>query len=308
MGRFNETAGSQAVGKYVAYRLYVRCGIADYLYIPACNGDRSVAEDFVRLNFQTSQENSALLKKGMKKSELAVIVSNTINSPDLNKLEPMKKAGNQWTGQLKAIVNLLPCGGFLAQELQNITDAIEDYKAAEFFRKFTVFVTEISDTTEEERVKFSKEVEKASKDYSGNVILGLIDRLDNINKQNILANLTRARIHDNISIEDYFRISSMLERIPYVDIEHLVNYAGRYYDDNGDSELLFATGALRLAEINANDHSRYVLSRLGEKLLQYGVGIELSVEREVGTAVSPDTMTEEDIKKMFEDKLGWGEM
>lgn len=54
--------------------------------------------------------------------------------------------------------------------------------------------------------------------------------LDNINKQKNLANLTKARINGQISIEDFFRLSNMLERIPYVDLESLHNYIENYYD------------------------------------------------------------------------------
>ena len=43
-----------------------------------------------------------------------------------------------------------------------------------------------------------------------------------------------------ISIEDFFRLSSMLERIPYVDLAKLELYNQDFYDDEGDSELLFA--------------------------------------------------------------------
>lgn len=231
----------------------------------------------------------------MNPNKIPTIVDNLLNSPDLDKLKPMKM-GHIWTEQLKALINIIPgIGGSVAQEIQ----VIEDYKAADFFRKFTAYILDLSDTTLEERTRFSKDIEDAAQDYPGNVLLGMIDRLDNINKQNILANLTKARINEHISIEDYFRLSSMLERIPYVDLRLLPQYKDSYYDETGDTELLYATGVLNLSVLDPNDGNKYVLSQLGTKLLYYGMGIDLDVERRKGPAIALDTVSEEDVKQII---------
>lgn len=44
----------------------------------------------------------------------------------------------------------------------------------------------------------------------------------------------------------------MLERIPYVDLAKLELYNQDFYDDEGDSELLFATGVLQQSVIDAD--------------------------------------------------------
>lgn len=106
-------------------------------------------------------------------------------------------------------------------------DIIENYKASESFRKFTAFALEMTDVTAEDRVKFADEIQEKANDYSGNVLMGMIDRLDYIQKEQVLASLIKARIHQFISVEDFFRLSSMLERIPYVDLEHLGDLSGR---------------------------------------------------------------------------------
>ena len=81
----------------------------------------------------------------------------------------------------------------------------------------------------------------------------------------------------------------MLERIPYVDLAKLELYNQDYYDDEGDSELLFATGALQQSVIDEEDGNKYVLSKLGRKLLKYGLRIEVSDLQPRGTKVaSPD--------------------
>lgn len=235
----------------------------------------------------------------MEVENISEVVSGLIVNPDLDKLSPLK--GKEfWKKQLKAALNLIPeVGGALAQELQNY----EDYKLSEFFRKFTTFILELTDVSVDERVKFSEEVQEKAKDMSGNVILGMVDRLDNINKQKILASLTKARIHGFISIEDYFRLSSMLERIPYVDLTLLPHYKEPYYDESGDSELLYATGALEVHTIDYNGSNKYLLSILGEKLLLFGCGIKLDMKREKGTNIALNTATKEDIDEIVDRKV-----
>ena len=192
-----------------------------------------------------------------------------------------------WWDQLCAIVSAIPCvGGSLSTEIQSIKNSVAEYKAYEFFRKFTCFICELGELTDTQRNEFVSEVEKVAEDASGNVIMGLVDRLDNINKEKILANLVIAKGKGEISIEDFLRLSSMLERIPYVDLAKLELYNQDYYDDEGDSELLFATGALQQSVIDEEDGNKYVLSKLGRKLLKYGLRVEVSDSQPRGTKVA----------------------
>lgn len=116
---------------------------------------------------------------------------------------------------------------------------------------------------------FSDEIRKKVEDAAGNVIAGMIDRLDNIKKQEVFAKLTIARIHGFINVEEFFRLHSLLERIPYVDLAKLSYYKEYYYDESGDTELLFATAALKLASISVEDGNKYVLSALSENILLF---------------------------------------
>ena len=186
------------------------------------------------------------------------IVDSVIRNPNLNKLAPLKGKGF-WKDQLRAVLELIgsvvegnpvSTGAGVTKFVVDELDIIENYKVSEFFRKFTAFALEMTDVTTEERLKFSEEVQQKADDYAGNVLMGMIDRLDYIQKEQVLASLIKARIHQLISVEDFFRLSSMLERIPYVDLQHLKKYQDGYYDESGDSELLYSTGALQLASID----------------------------------------------------------
>ena len=149
----------------------------------------------------------------------------------------------------------------------------------------------------------------------------MIDRLDNINKEKAFAKLTVARIQGLISIQDFFRLHSLLERIPYVDLKELPKYKEPFYDETGDTELLFATGALELDTIETNGGSnKYKLSRLGAALLRWGFGIHLELEHGKGTNVDVPTMTpdevaeivkgnvEKAVPKVVNDALEWEEI
>ena len=104
-----------------------------------------------------------------------------------------------WKNQFKAALNLVPgVGGALAQELQNY----EDFRLAEFFRKFTSFILELTEVSADDRVKFANEVQEKAEDMAGNVISGMVDRLDNINKEKILASLTKV-VDEALQWENY---------------------------------------------------------------------------------------------------------
>lgn len=230
----------------------------------------------------------------MKPQQLPDMVQQSFSKADLNKLIPREGFG--WIDQFKAVINIVPwVGGLLAQEIQNI----QDYRTADFCRKYTSFIYALEPFDEAERAKFCSDIENAARDYSGNVIMGIVDRLDNIHKQTILANLTSAKIKGLISIDDFFRLSSMLERIPYVDLKDLQKYSKPFYDENGNTELLFATGVLRFAFLDGvNDQNKYVLSALGRKLIEFGLRISISVEFD-GLQIALPTVSEEEIRDIF---------
>ena len=230
---------------------------------------------------------------------LSEIVAQTLGTPDLSKLTATECDKSH--GHKKAIVSLIPyIGGLAAEELQQYYD----YKDDEFFRKFVGYLMGLKETTGEERSHFAQEVQDMADDYSGNVICGMVDRLDNINKEMAFAKLTVARTQGLISIQDFFRLHSLLERIPYVDLRELPKYKEPFYDETGDTELLFATGALEIDTIDTKGGSnKYKLSRLGEALLRWGFGIHLELEHGKGTNVELDVVTADDIDEIVDQKV-----
>lgn len=229
---------------------------------------------------------------------LSDIISQMLGTPDLSKLYAVDRDNTH--GHQKAIASLIPyVGGAVVEEIQQYYD----YKEDEFFRKFVNFMVGLKETTSEERHQFAQEIQDKAEDFSGNVICNMVDRLDNINKETVFAQLSVSRIHEFISVEDFFRLHTLLERIPYVDLKELPKYKEPFYDESGDSELLYATGALELHTIDANESNKYILSALGEKLLLWGCGVNIDMKREKGTNIEVDTASDEDIEEIFNQKL-----
>lgn len=228
---------------------------------------------------------------------LSNIVEQSLKRVSIEQLAAIK------TGALKdkilAIFKLL-CKDYLGAAESEI-QAFVGYQESEFFRKYATYLFGLVDTSPEERHKFAEEIQKKAEDSAGNVISGMVARLDNINKETVFAKLSVARIHGAISTEDFFRVYSLLERIPYVDLKQLPRYKEPFYDESGDTELLFATGALEIETIDSKGGSnKYKLSRLGELLLRWGFNIHLELEHGKGTNVELNRATQEDIDEIFE--------
>lgn len=231
----------------------------------------------------------------MTVESLSNIIEQSLNSVHLEKLTKVK-AGTV-KEQIIAILKFL-CKDYLGaaeSELQ----VILDYKESEFFRKYTRFLMGMVETSVDERHKFAEDIQRKSEDSSGNVILNMVDRLDNIHKETVLAKLSVAQIHGVISIENFFRLHSLLERIPYVDLKLLPQCKEPFYDESGDTELLYATGALELASIDADGGTnKYVLSRLGEMLLRWGFNINIELEH--GKGIRLGLISQEKLDEIFD--------
>lgn len=143
------------------------------------------------------------------------------------------------------LINLFPViGGFANSVIQSGIS----YSDSRLFRNCIRFIYEIKETTQRERDKFINEVEEKADDNAGNVLCDILNRIDNINKAVLIANLMKARININndISIDDFFRLSTMCDRIPYTDFKSLDLFVDENFIDGGVTEILYSAGALIL--------------------------------------------------------------
>ena len=211
-----------------------------------------------------------------------VIVKDTMTSNDLDKIAAIDRK-NGAKSFFKQLLNIIPwAGGAIVGEI-DVSIGIQE---ANFFRNYWAYVCELKDTTEEQREKFIEEVEKTAEDYSGNVIVGLISRIDNINKGKILANLTRARIKGAITIEDFFRIANVLERIPFSDLKYLMLFQEDNYLEGGVTEILYSSGAIYQSVVGKD--TKFRLTEIGVKLIVYGMQHGVTVHAERNVSVRPE--------------------
>lgn len=207
-------------------------------------------------------------------NEIANIVTGVISEKDLLNI----KKDNVKECIKKSAISLFTAIPYVGSIVDKAPEIYMGYRENEFFRKFAMVVLGIKDLEHKKLSLFLEDVEKKAEDYSGNVLMGIIDRLDNIKKGIVLANLIKARANSCISTEDFFRLSTMLASIPYVDLNKLQEYQTPFYDESGVTDLLFVSGALHICIMDFNDGNKYVLSELGRKLLVYGMLINVSGE------------------------------
>lgn len=243
---------------------------------------------------------------------LPIIVKEVLESKDLKKIKRID-IRNETKDAIIGVFNYIPViGGGIAAEIQQIKYARQSFLEIDFYRKFLALIYGIQDLLPKDISAFLEEVSEKAHDNSGNVITNLINRIDNVNKAEILANLVRAKTENRITIHDFFRLSSMLERIPYVDLK---NYQNPYYDESGDTELLYATGALKLSILDSESENSYTLSNLGALLLEEGMNYENVPRSKGGTDVAqiewneikdPDPDQLNDDKSMFDFDIARG--
>lgn len=200
-------------------------------------------------------------------NEIANIVTGVFSEKDLLNI----KEDNIKECIKKSAISLFTVIPYVGSIVDKAPEIYRGYRENEFFRKFAMVALGIQDIEQDKLKSFLDDIRNLADDYSGNVLMEMIDRLDNINKGTVLSNLILAKASNEITTEDFFRLSTILERIPYADLSKLTNYQNNYYDDTGVTELLYASGALYKSIADSQDGDKYKLSTLGSKLLEFGV-------------------------------------
>lgn len=266
---------------------------------------RALSQPFARISYGqggSSKYRILFFLKSMK--DLPVIVNDVLSSDDIKSIKRIDVVNESFDGIVGAI-NFIPVvGGGIAAGIAQFRNSRASFLEIDFYRKFLALIYGVQDLSPKNIRTFLDELASNANDYAGNVITNMINRIDNTNKAIVLSNLVRARIENRISINDFFRLSSMLERIPYIDLNELRNYENPFYDETGDTELLYATGALKLASLNANDGDKFSLSYLGALLLEVGMNAG-PVKRLTGGTEIPqlewEKLGEPDIEQMNDD-------
>ena len=141
-----------------------------------------------------------------------------------------------------------------------------------FVKKIVRFLTELKSVPEQERRDF---VGKLLLDSShrvdvGEKLLMIIDRLDDYQKAGIVGSLFRHAIKGRITMEEFYRLSVVVERAHLSDLLNLTNYAAKI--NALDPEAKSALFGLNLISINlknvADPHRGQVIGRAVQFLVR----------------------------------------
>lgn len=166
--------------------------------------------------------------------------------------------------------------------LYKATKNVQLYRLMKKMHRF-IFITH--DTTLEEREKFITEYAENNKENGCEALFSVIERIDNVNKVDVLANLIKAKIREQLTIKDFIRLSSILERIPYIDLNDLRNYLEDYYED-GSTDILLSVGVIYQSVLDGNGEDKYRLNHLGKLLLKHGLLVDVDIDNNRTTQIN----------------------
>ncbi len=186
--------------------------------------------------------------------------------------------------------------------LNGIYKVGKNIQALRLCKKVTKFLYDTLSISQKDKDKFIKEFAETNKEKGAELLLSVIDKIDNINKIKYLANLMKARVNEEISIENFVRLCLVVEKLPYVDFCNLEKYK-QDYSEVGTDDILLSAGVIYNSVIDANDGDKYKLNYIGKLLLRYGMGKDIDVNAPmpvsmpnmVSTKVLGDTLNFEEL-------------
>ena len=173
------------------------------------------------------------------------------------------------------VVRGIPVVGILA----GMYNVGKNYMAGRLAKKIVKLLFNTRFVSPEEKNNFIKKYGETNKEKGAEALLDILERLDNINKVDILSNLLISQIKEDITIEEFIGLTSALEKLPFTQINRLLDYKNDTYIP-GESELINTTGLLYVSSITPTNPNKYKLSRYGWLLLKHGCkkDVEIPIE------------------------------
>lgn len=142
-----------------------------------------------------------------------------------------------------------------------------------FAKKIYLFLFNIKDVSQNDRIKFLNDLESADdSQHAGETLINLLERFDNMGKPIILSNLLKAKVKDNIDIVNFLRLASIVEKGFLQDIKKLVEYKKGKLFNGHECESLGSLGLIYQSVMDANGKNNiYSITNLGRDLLEFGL-------------------------------------
>lgn len=170
------------------------------------------------------------------------------------------------------VITPFPVFGIL-MSAYNVTKNFQTYRLAKKIYKLIIGTSEL---TQQQKQDFIDEYTEVNKEDGAEVLLHVLDKLDNVNKVDILSSLLKNRVKGYLTMNDFVRLTESLQRISFVDINNLEKYKSENYVA-GESEQIYSSGLLYVSSISPNSNNKYRLSKLGWQMLKYGLNKKLNI-------------------------------
>src|SRR5690606_33278377 len=167
-----------------------------------------------------------------------------------------------------------------ASTLLSFYSVYKNYQAGTLQNKLVQYMHGINEMTFPKREKLRQKIE-SDRNFKRDVVSVLLEMIDNTctdSNVDILINLTNSLAEDRISIDDFYRLSLVLRRCLYTDLECLSKYVlnddrlGYLDEENSSSFSLLSAGLLYMPVFGTTYN--FVVNDLGEKMIKYGLSGE----------------------------------
>lgn len=146
---------------------------------------------------------------------------------------------------------------------------------ARLIKKLGRLLYRTSDIGAEDKKHFLDEISKEIKDRGSEFLLDYVNRVDGINKIDILTNLIHAEVQNRLSVLDFVVLCKVVENLPCGILGQLIKYKEECYVQ-GETDLFSGVGLLYLSSINPRV-SKYSLNHNGYLLLKYGLNENVEI-------------------------------
>ena len=184
-------------------------------------------------------------------------------------------------------------------------EAFQDFRNLVFCKKIYRFLIFTSRYSKKQIADFFEEYSSANQENGYESMLLILERMDNYNKVDVMANLLKAKLSGKLSIDNFIRLTSSLQIVPYVDLRCMSDYL-ESIGIRHDTYMLLAAGLLYQSAIGVDgvgreNSSHYQLNDNGLLFVQYGLGIDISSY--VKSDAPIQSLTDEEIEDSWKNAM-----
>ena len=197
----------------------------------------------------------------------------------------------------RGVFDEVPVFGYFVK----VCNVISDIQAYRFCKKIYKFLFLTQDYDRKKMESFGKDYTAANGENGYEQMLAVLDRVDSLNKVDVMASLLRAKLDGHLSIDNFIRLTASLNIAPYVDLKRLPDYI-KSIPTRHDTYMLLAAGLLYNSGIGVDgvgkeDSNHYQLNDNGLLFVKYGLGVDVSKYVKEGFPIA--TATDDDINEIF---------